>query len=104
MNRHLALVVGLLSVMVAPRAGARMNEAEFVLANQHSESIRVEFRDKTGKTVAEKTIKPGGEIALHASRRIVVHIGGEAREYALPVSLYLWSSGNRLVPDRKSVV
>lgn len=80
------------------RASAKMTEAEFVLANQLSEPIRVEFRDRSGKTLAEQTVKPRGEIALRPSRRIVVHFSGrESREYALPSALYLRSSDDRLI-------
>src|SRR5688572_12538873 len=95
MTRHL-LAVGLLA-MISSRVCAKMTEAEFVLSNQLSESIQVAARDKTGKPVSEHRVKAGDEIALRISRRIVVQVAGESREYALPSRLYLWSPQNRLV-------
>jgi hypothetical protein len=94
--KHLSVVLVMLGISLL-NASAKMTEAEFVLANQLSESIRVESRDRSGKTLFEHTVKPRGELALRHSRRIVVHSSGGSREYNLPSALYLWSSNDRLV-------
>lgn len=86
--RTLSFALILITALCAPnRVHGKASEPNYILLNHLSEAIKVEFVSTTGKSLGAKMIKPGQELSLRVSRRIVIRTATRAYEYALPAVL-----------------